>query len=196
MKSLLTTLSILFVLNASAQGVFRDVTATQFGDSILLNWTLTAGNTCFDMHLQRAENDGAFANIYSIGGICGGTDDQYYDFIDSEELKSGTRYTYRITASNDTYISDTVSLTFLDAGVVDVFMYPNPATSMVTITVDNAYTPTFLLEIFSLDGRQVQIGQRNQNIFDIDTTQWLPGTYLVKITTRDGQAFAVPFIVL
>jgi len=177
------------------QGIFRDLTAVQFGDSVLLNWTLTAGNTCFDMHLQRAEEDMVFSEIYSLGGVCGGTDDQFYEFIDSKFLQSGTQYAYKVTASNDTYVSDTVTLTFIDAGENDLFLFPNPADVSVTITVDNRYTPTFLCEVYDMRGAPCWVGQRNQNEFILNTAAWSPGIYLLKITTRDGQYFSAPLIV-
>lgn len=177
------------------QGIFRDLTAVQFGDSILLNWTLTAGNTCFDMQLKRAKEDLVFSEIYSVAGVCGGADDQFYDFIDSESLRSGTRYAYTVTASNDTYSSDTVTLTFIDAGNNDLFIFPNPADAAFTITVDNRYTPTFLCEVYDMRGTLCWVGQRSQNEFTLDIAGWLPGPYLVKITTRDGQYFSAPLIV-
>lgn len=195
MKPALLLILACWMSNLSAQGIFRDVTAVQYGDSILLNWTLTAGNTCFDMYLQRSDDGSDFETVYAVGGVCGGADDQYYDFIDNEALKSGVNYAYRVTASLNTYISDTVNLTFVDAGNRDVFVHPNPASTTLQITIDNAYTPTFLYEVFTLDGKQVDIGQRAQNAFQLDTESWQPATYLLKITTRDGLSFTTAFIV-
>lgn len=189
------TVLMFLLMPAIGQGIFRDLTAVQFGDSILLNWTLTAGNTCFDMHLQRAEDDMVFSEIYSVGGVCGGTQNQYYDFIDNEWLRSGTQYAYKVTASNDTYTSDTVMLTFIDAGKNHLFIFPNPADATVNITVDNQYTPTFLCEVYDMRGAATWVGQRNQNAFSLDISGWLPGLYLIKITTRDGRFFSTPLIV-
>ncbi len=181
--------------NLTAQGIFRDVTAVQYGDSILLNWTLTAGNTCFDMYLQRSSDGSAFETVYAVGGVCGGVDDQYYDYIDSETLRSGVLYAYRITGSLNTYVSDTVALTFVDAGNQEVFLHPNPVNDVLHVTIDNAFTPAFLYEVYTLHGKRISIGQSAQNTFNLDAGDWLAGTYILKITTRKGISFARVIIV-
>lgn len=192
----LLLLTICISYCTQAQSVFRDLTAVQFGDSILLNWTLTGGNTCFDMHLQRSENGNAFLPVYSIGGVCGGTDDQYYDFIDSEQLISGTEYAYKVTASNDTYTSDTVTITYVNAGDADIFLYPNPSSESVQVTIDNRHAPSFLIEIFDSNGKQIEMSQRTTNLFSLPTAQYDPGVYVLKITTHDGIFFSTSLIVL
>lgn len=195
MKPGLLLLTFFWLHNASAQGIFRDVTAVQYGDSILLNWTLTAGNTCFDMYLQRSADGSAFETVYAVGGVCGGVDDQYYDYIDSETLQSGVYYAYRVTGSLNTYISDTVTLTFVDAGNRALFVHPNPVQDMVGVTIDNTYTPTFLYEVFTIEGKHISIGQSAQNTFNLDAAAWTAGAYILKITTRNGESFAHTFIV-
>jgi hypothetical protein len=178
-----------------AQGVFRDVTAVQFGDSIMLNWTLTGGSTCFDMHLQRSDASNAFTTIFSVPGVCGGSSDQYYAFIDHEDLESGVTYQYRITASNDLYASDTVSITYIDAGGFTLFMYPNPANDFLAITIDNSLTPSFLVEVFDLSGRRTSISTYPSNLIQLPISELSPGVYNLLVTTREGEHYAADFIV-
>ena len=94
MKSILLILFFAVTTSASAQSLFKDLTVVQFGDSMLINWTLTAGSTCFDMHLKRAGQDTEFEDIFTVGGVCGGASDQYYDYVDNQNLVSGTTYQY------------------------------------------------------------------------------------------------------
>lgn len=178
-----------------AQAPFRDVTAVQYGDSILLNWTLAGGSTCFDMHLQRTDGSTPFTTVFSVPGVCGGSQDQFYSFVDSEDLQSGKTYQYRITASNDIYASDTVQITFIDAGDLTIFMYPNPADDHIEVTIDNSLTPSFLIEVFDIAGRRMSVSTYASNLVTLSTAGFCPGVYNMIVTTREGQQYAADFIV-
>lgn len=178
-----------------AQTVFKDLTAIQFGDSILVDWTLTGGNTCYDMYLMRADDGATFENIFSVSGVCGGTTDQYYNFIDSEGLTTGTTYSYKVTASNGTLESESVNIQYINAGDVQIFVYPNPTTSDINITIDNKYTPRFLVEFYGVNGQLLSKSLQFKNLFTLNTDQMAANPYLIKITTEDGIVFGQKIIV-
>ena len=195
MRNLILLLSFFTWQQAKAQSPFRDVTAAQFGDSILLNWTRTAGNTCFDMHLQRSDGTTPFTTVFSVPGICGGTQDQYYSLVDYEDLKSGITYQYRLTASNDAFISDSVLITYIDAGDRTLFVYPNPTKDHLELTIDNSLQPSFLIEVFDISGKRYSLSTYPSNLVTLPTSDLSPGIYNLIVTTRDGQKFASDFIV-
>ncbi len=177
------------------QSPFKNLVVSQFGDSILVNWTLSGGSTCFDMHLMRASQGSDFGEVFSVPGVCGGADDQYYDFIDTEELVSGTTYEYMVTASNGVYESETVSILFINAGDVQLFVYPNPSQTEIQVTIDNKFTPAFFVELYTVDGKLMQQSREVSNLFSINTTALPPNGYLLKIVTQDGDILAQQFIV-
>lgn len=195
MKSILLILFFAVTTSASAQSLFKDLTVVQFGDSMLINWTLTAGSTCFDMHLKRAGQDTEFEDIFTVGGVCGGASDQYYDYVDNQNLISGTTYQYFVSASNGIYASETVEILYVNAGDMQLFVYPNPTQTAIQVTVDNSFTPTFFVELFSVDGKLIQQTKEVNNLFTINTIHLLPSSYLLKITTEDGDVLAQQFIV-
>ncbi|MBK9455540.1 MAG: T9SS type A sorting domain-containing protein [Chitinophagales bacterium] len=195
MKSILLILFFAVTTSASAQSLFKDLTVVQFGDSMLINWTLTAGSTCFDMHLKRAGQDTEFEDIFTVGGVCGGASDQYYDYVDNQNLVSGTTYQYFVSASNGIYTSETVEILYVNAGDMQLFVYPNPTQTAIQVTVDNSFTPSFFVELFSVDGKLLQQTKEVNNLFTINTVHLLPSSYLLKITTEDGDVLAQQFIV-
>ena len=195
MKSILLILFFAVTTSASAQSLFKDLTVVQFGDSMLINWTLTAGSTCFDMHLKRAGQDTEFEDIFTVGGVCGGASDQYYDYVDNQNLVSGTTYQYFVSASNGIYTSETVEILYVNAGDMQLFVYPNPTQTPIQVTVDNSFTPSFFVELFSVDGKLLQQTKEVNNLFTINTVHLLPSSYLLKITTEDGDVLAQQFIV-
>lgn len=195
MKSILLILFFAVTTSASAQSLFKDLTVVQFGDSMLINWTLTAGSTCFDMHLKRAGQDTEFEDIFTVGGVCGGASDQYYDYVDNQNLVSGTTYQYFVSASNGIYTSETVEILYVNAGDMQLFVYPNPTQTAIQVTVDNSFTPSFFVELFSVEGKLIQQTKEVNNLFTINTVHLLPSSYLLKITTEDGDVLAQQFIV-
>ena len=195
MKSILLILFFAVTTSASAQSLFKDLTVVQFGDSMLINWTLTAGSTCFDMHLRRAGQYTEFEDIFTVGGVCGGASDQYYDYVDNQNLVSGTTYQYFVSASNGIYTSETVEILYVNAGDMQLFVYPNPTQTAIQVTVDNSFTPSFFVELFSVDGKLLQQTKEVNNLFTINTVHLLPSSYLLKITTEDGDVLAQQFIV-
>ncbi len=194
-KTLSLILAAFFFVSLQAQTVFKDLTAIQFGDSILVDWTLTGGNTCYDMFLMRSDDGSNFENIFSVSGVCGGATDQYYNFIDSEGLKTGTTYSYKVTASNGLLESETAEIQYINAGDVQVFVYPNPSTSDINVTIDNKYTPRFLVEFYGVDGQLLSKSMQYENLFTLNTDQMSANPYLIKITTEDGVVFGQKIVV-
>ena len=194
-KFLLITLFTAITLGLQSQNAFTDLTAMQFGDSILVNWTLKAGSTCFDMHLMRGTDSLVLEPVYSVGGVCGGSDDQYYSYVDHTGLQSPNLYYYRIEASGGLVESNIIHIQFIDAGKFSVYMYPNPSPENITVTIDNQFTPVFLVELYSLQGRLLMQEIEHQNLFTLSTSQLSASPYLLKVTTEDGAVFAQRLIV-
>ena len=61
--------------------------------------------------------------------------------------------------------------------------------------MDNSFTPSFFVELFSVDGKLLQQTKEVNNLFTINTVHLLPSSYLLKITTEDGDVLAQQFIV-
>jgi hypothetical protein len=49
--------------------------------------------------------------------------------------------------------------------------------------------------LFSVDGKLLQQTKEVNNLFTINTVHLLPSSYLLKITTEDGDVLAQQFIV-
>lgn len=196
MKAILPILFLsFFAASVTAQTPFRDLTVVQYGDSILINWTLTGGATCFDMHLLRAAPGSDFEQIYTISGVCGGATDQFYEFVDFDGLESGNTYEYKVTASNGTFSTNTVEIQYVNAGNQALLVYPNPTFSNFWVTIDNNYTPSFLVELYSMYGQLLFQTVRLQRLFEVETNNLTAGVYLLKITTENGELFSKQVIV-
>jgi|GEM_PF-2231669 len=196
MRTVYSILLIALLCNkVAAQSIFKDLTVVQFGDSVLVDWTLLAGSTCFDMHLQRASPTTEFAQVYTVNGVCGGATDQFYNYIDFGDLISGTTYTYMIAASNGTFASAPVEILYVNAGEQPLLIFPNPSTDDIQVTVDNNYTPSFLVELYTFNGQMLMQTVRLQRLFTLNTNELTAGIYLLKITTEAGDLLTQQVIV-
>lgn len=177
--------SILMFTSVKSQQIFDNLRASQINDSILIQWTLLADYTCNDMLLQRSVNDGSFKTIFSISGICGATENITYQYLDGANLQSAQKYNYRISASTDFYISDTANIIFNSTGDRDIVVFPNPASSDFSISINNNLRIPLHSEIISIDGKILWQSVLYNHLAEVNTK--LPnGMYILRIITDDG----------
>ncbi|MDE6112118.1 MAG: T9SS type A sorting domain-containing protein, partial [Bacteroidales bacterium] len=72
-----------------------------------------------------------------------------------------------------------------DAYAQTISVYPLPATDNVTVV---ALDPIQKVEIYNMAGALVKVVNMNENVLDIDVTSFVPGTYIAKVTTKNGVA--------
>jgi hypothetical protein len=64
-----------------------------------------------------------------------------------------------------------------------VSLYPNPTNSLLTI--ETAISDLFIIEITSLNGQQIHIGEMEGTSHDIDLSTFQKGIYIITIRSRD-----------
>jgi len=73
-----------------------------------------------------------------------------------------------------------------------VNVYPNPAQSKITIEGNDHQIDSF--EIFDLSGRKMMAGTEiNSNRFTVDVGQLLPGIYILKLSSTNGENIILKF---
>src|SRR5690606_19455700 len=95
---------------------------------------------------------------------------------------------------NSLYL-DNVSIGSVALGVeelelADINMFPNPASSDVEITIDNATSGIADIEVTDMNGRVIaQISadlQDGSNSIPLDVSGWAAGVYAVKVSENDN----------
>jgi hypothetical protein len=71
-------------------------------------------------------------------------------------------------------------------------VYPNPATNLVNIKIDNTVNDNMFIQVTDLTGRIIHSENVNatseNNSYTIATHNWAKGLYLVKLSSNNGQA--------
>lgn len=174
----------LFTGKAFSQNVFSDFNAHQFGDSVHIQWTLNAGNTCFDMQVERSVDGGLFAEIFTVPGLCGATEDLHYEFFDAE-ASAGPLF-YRITGSSGFYVSDTVKVNFIALENQDFIIFPNPASDVIQIGISAFLEQPFYVELYDVQSKVLYSYTGNSYLQSINVQNIFSGFYFVKITDSKG----------
>jgi hypothetical protein len=86
---------------------------------------------------------------------------------------------------------DPLSVSAISAADIDVSVYPNPATTL--LTVENAGVGT-KLEVYDVVGKLMQRTKLEGAKEQIDISHLSPGMYLLRFTARDGQQGNVKFV--
>lgn len=149
-----------------------------------IQWTLDAGNTCFDMQVERTMDAVLFTEIFTVPGLCGATEDLYYEFFDAEP-SAGPLY-YRITGSSGIYVSDTVKVNFIALGNQDFIIFPNPASDVIQIGISAFLEQPFFVELYDMQSRVLYSYTGNSYLQSITVQNMFSGFYFVKITDSRG----------
>ncbi len=69
-----------------------------------------------------------------------------------------------------------------------IFLFPNPFNEQITLQLPEAYLEhTTQVYVFNMQGQLVYEQTALQTQLQLNTSQWQPGTYLVKVATSNGQ---------
>lgn len=185
MKFILTTCFLLtLTISGWAQKAVRYFEAQRISDkSIQLNWITSAGLTCPDLFIERSTDLSNFTEVYRHSGVCGSTFEEISYFWVDDDALPGISF-YRIQESFGQY-PDTIKV-FNPSGSAEVFMFPNPASDIITIyRADQLFNEAFL-SVYKTDGRLILTIQLKDQSNTLDISTLNNGLYYFQYTTVAG----------
>lgn len=71
-------------------------------------------------------------------------------------------------------------------------LYPNPAADVMYLDFSGSENQNLILHVFTMNGQKVIENMslnaiNGRNLFEMNTSQWQPGSYLIKITDANGK---------
>ena len=137
-KTIITTVTLYLITLISfaqdADAVLSKFFAVQVEETVFMRWTISAGNTCEDTHIERSSDGITYEQVGLIGGICGSPDEAItFEFTDSIPLVNRTLY-YRLLLGYFGYTSPKVVeyRLYNDQGFL---LAPNPFSDFTSTTV-------------------------------------------------------------
>jgi hypothetical protein len=143
-----------------------------------LRWTVSAGNTCDGIEIQRSTNATNYARIGEIYGVCGSEDSaQKFEYTDNMPETDRTNFYRLLFGSSGKTAAQSVFVLSEDGFA----LYPNPARNTTRIYLRNSANTAATLNIFDISGRLILHIPTKSNIIDIDCNNWPSGMYIYSL---------------
>lgn len=190
-SSFILVLILSFPLSAQeADPYLSKFFAVQVDETVLIRWTISAGNTCSDTYIERSSDGIAFEKIGIIGGVCGSPYESItYDYIDTMPLTNRTSY-YRLILGYYGYTSPK-SLEFVRYNEKGYFVGPNPFSDFTRISFENKEEEEYQLIITDMHGRKVTEMMTTGNEFIIRRDELGAGVFIVDIYKGNVSYFRI-----
>jgi hypothetical protein len=168
----------------------ESVSATNFGARNRIDW-MTASEVSGDkFELERSADGRSFTLLNTQKA--NGTPSAYH-FWDESPVSDVSYYRIKmIDASGEISYSRTVSAKKKENGTSFIQAYPNPASSKLTVKVNNPSAAVYSLTLADVTGKLVKSLTGTGNIMEVDLSGIAGGVYLLKYTdSRNSQTIKI-----
>ena len=132
--------------------------------------------------------------------IAGGTPDYQFDWSDGTTESYGSNFsagTYEVTIQDANGCAVTKSFE-IDATTtvnnftkeIEIMAFPNPTSDYFTVKKELKNYGAIAMSVFSAEGEQVMVTTTKNSRIDetINTEDWAPGTYFLRVQTEEGMS--------
>jgi hypothetical protein len=165
------------------------------GNAILLQWTAATEINAAYYEVQRSANGTSYTNIGKVeaGAITGN-----YQFLDATPLYGKNHYRLRMVDNDGSF--EYSGIVVLTTGITSdtkasLSVFPNPATTAITIVIQSPVTTTDILQLYNAVGARLlseklvlPTGRLNKQL---NIASLSPGTYFIQLA---GSGLALPFV--
>ncbi|MFN3916682.1 MAG: T9SS type A sorting domain-containing protein [Flavobacteriales bacterium] len=197
MKNWLFVFILLPVLSGSvfAQHPMLDqMTVQQEGTYVFINWTISIGETCNGIKIERAVNSSMFEQIGFIDGECGNPGFAVsYSFTDFHPVANAYNI-YRLDLGGRGY-TDEVSVFYVNTKEKGYVLSSNPILPDTKLYINNPRAENWILKIYRSNGQIDSQRQTNSDFFMLNSVEFNSGLYLFSIS-NGTQIFSGKFVVI
>jgi hypothetical protein len=168
-----------------AQFRFNHFAVLRVTDGAALQWNASNDTSTDHFDILRAGEDSVFVRIGRVTALHNGQSNNVYQFVDSHMLPGNNVYQLEYFGNNKaTIFSTTDSLANIELTIKSLTVYPNPASSSVTLECDEWANMQVVFNMTDSKGRQIS----EQTITLDSQGKWIisnlpaPGYYLLKFT--------------
>lgn len=178
--------SSLFSQTGSISLDFFDI--KQYNGNVYVDITLSQGNNCNGIVIQRSLDTIYFQNIAQFEGVCGNTSSPTsYNFLDENPILNQTSY-YRVKFGNNIY-SEIIEILIIDSQNNEYQLRPHPANNETTLYFNNQPGFSYELMLFSIDGIKIRTLKSSSDKFFIETSTLNNGFYIFLIKQASTNYF-------
>lgn len=161
-------------------------TGTLNGNTVKLNWDVATEIKLDRYEVERSFNGTDYKEIGSVKA----ENKSSYGYNDNIEQVRGRRIYYRLKkVDKDGKYGYSAIFTLHIPLNTKFSVYPNPASDMLTLQLNNNSNETATIIISDITGKIIlkQASKADQGIIRISTSHFSTGQYIVKMTTTDAE---------
>ena len=159
-------------------------TATKQANSVLLNWQTSSENNSKNFEVLHSKDAVQWQTIGIVAAAGISSSARNYSLVDNNPLKGANYYRLKsVDLDNRSELSDVRLVVF---GAIDgIKVLPNPVVDKVFITASNS-NRLQSVALFSSDGKMLRQIDNFLPGNSVDMSTYASGTYLLKITDKQG----------
>ncbi len=191
---LFCVLFILLGFGARSQSRIFNFYANPLGDSIRLNFTITAGNACAGWQILKGSDSLNLQFQYSYPGICGNTSfAENYKWTDFSPNKTSPNF-YRILVPPGDY-SNIIRVDLAASFNDNMLIYPQPAETELNIAFTNKKNFYYEIKIYDRYGRKMGDGNGTAaERITLNVSSFPLGVYVFYVVDINGNAYRGKFL--
>tara|TARA_Y100000385_G_scaffold258744_1_gene286941 strand:+ start:297 stop:908 length:612 start_codon:yes stop_codon:yes gene_type:complete len=160
----------------------------EYNGTIYIELTISAGNTCNGVFLERSTDTLSFTGISFIDGVCGNSSSPTsYNFVDETPIINKPSY-YRIKfgATQTSKILDAFVIEF---GEKKFQLRPNPVNNHAFLFFENNQIKLHTFSLYNQELKKVMSKTTYLNHFMFETNHLKDGIYIFSIQQKNTQNF-------
>lgn len=173
-------------LVAFADAPVKDVRVVQEDNDVILSFTVSIGNTCLGIDVERSTNGSNFTTIGHISGVCGSlAKDVAYNYTDTNpEYNQINYYRVKLTGLGQ---SETVSLSVVDYRNKSFVVIPVSGSNNVQIIFNRSNNVPYDFRLNDILGNEVMMRRNvSENKIEINGSTIKSGIYYFTLNDRAG----------
>ncbi len=186
-------LIILYIgtLNTYSQSRVQELTATQYNKNIIINYLISAGNTCSGYQILKSNDSLNFSVIYDYSGICGESSKAQNIIFNDEYPEKNKKNYYKVLIQPSDY-SHVISLFYTDFAEKGYLLIQNPITNNLSILSE---LNNSVLNIYNQAGNlTLTLTPNQQGLYYEDITWLANGIYYFTIENAKGKPLHGKFV--
>jgi hypothetical protein len=169
-------------------------TAQKLNGSVKLSWTTAGESNTKEFIVERSVNSGSWETIASLPANGNATATIDYSTVDAHPGKGNNFYRLKMVDQDGQFDYSAVRRVNFDEKV-SYTVYPNPATCVLNITMENTTGSRSSVQVLSVQGQVILNKQDpgNNQLIQFNISSLTSGIYFLKIVAADGSVHMEKF---
>jgi len=167
-------------------------TALADGNKVRLNWDVANEESTLYYEVEKSLTGTGFSHLLSVTSLQR-PNSQYTDYDYAPSI-GWNFYRLKIVDKSGSFTYSPVRAVKFDKGLEEVKIFPDPATTVLNIQLPSSYAGKVTLQVYSADGKYISSMKPTVNTIQLNVLSLPPGTYILKMTTDNGDISTYKFV--